>query len=514
MKVAIATNFHSGLDGYSLVHCVEQQLLGAQACGVRPLVIVREGFQYAEDADSPWSRENRDLRPAMPHHAQDETDLERDISRIHFALDAALAGCDAVLTHDLFFLRYHTKISLALRRIAARRPQLTWLNWAHSSPQPSPPDDASPAERQARFAPPPGRLVCLNESQRYAFAQQYQVPLDRVVALRHGLHPLSDASPLARKLFDRAGLHEADVAVFFASAHYRSKGHADIVRMCSALARLGLRVRWLWCDWACDAPEHRQYQRELRELAKRLGWDGLRIASELDRRCRKGTPRGDVLALMRACDLVVHPSTAEACSVLAHEALLAGCLLVVHRGVPHQVELWGPHAVAIDFARLGADEGAWAGAAMQVAQHLRHNPVLRARSLARTAWSHVAAWRAIEPLLTAAAPMADAAALRRAESGGCCGGSAPPTGDPAPPGGEPDDDLAGRRAWVRQVVCETSGAGGGPCEHLRVIGPTQWCGPPLVGGWRRWLRRARGGCGCNLNLKRRRAGARCPLGRW
>ncbi len=246
--------------------------------------------------------------------------------------------------------------------------------------------------------------------------------------------------------------------------------------------------------------------------------------------------RRDALDLLHAADVVIQPSTAESYSLVAHEALLAGCLLVVDQAMPLMVELYGAHTVNLPFGELGDRPGgdarpteAWSAAAMEVLQHLKHNPVLRARSTARTQWNHVTVWRAIEPLLRPLPASGD-------DDCGCAGRAERPR-EGAGNGrararaatsrsAERPRDGAGRDgpelAAARRRVCESSGPGGSPCAELRVIGGTQWCATPIVGGWREWLRWApwlgqrlrRRGCGCNLDAKRKLAGARCPLGRW
>jgi len=150
-----------------------------------------------------------------------------------------------------------------------------------------------------------------------------------------------------------------------------------------------------------------KYIDELLELSKLLGLEGkVNFTSRLDDTCNNGIPRNNVMELMDIANVYIHPSTVETYSLVVHEAILRGKLVVLNADFPPMRELFGQHALYMNFSSdrykttYSPDEQSyWSDEACRMLSEFKRCRNLMLQLEARTKWTPQAQWAEFQPLL-------------------------------------------------------------------------------------------------------------------
>lgn len=160
-KVAVLTDFTYLPQQYGLVPAVLSQLRMMLKNGLKPDLIVMEGFENHEDVKKvPDGVEVKSLIPFMhlfdyqfgtveqkhpvgpigekPEDRPAITNFKKQVELIVTYLEPELPKYDVIITHDIMFQTWKLIHNQAVREIAKRHPDLKWLHWCHSGPQPRP----------------------------------------------------------------------------------------------------------------------------------------------------------------------------------------------------------------------------------------------------------------------------------------------------------------------------------------------------------------------------------------
>jgi len=163
----------------------------------------------------------------------------------------------------------------------------------------------------------PTRVLLLTDVQREAFQRHYDTPGERMVILPPGVdaarHAPDDSAALRRTMRGELGLEEGELVLLFVGAAFDTKGLDRAIESLAALQReqSSVKARLLVAGPGKVKP--------FAVMAKRLG-----VAGQVD--FLGG--REDVLELMLAADVLVHPARAEAGGVVLLEAIAAGLPVV------------------------------------------------------------------------------------------------------------------------------------------------------------------------------------------
>ena len=178
--------------------------------------------------------------------------------------------------------------------------------------------------------------------------------------------------------------------------------HGDCLDVLAGVEHLGYSTALLVADWQSAAERFQQYIDELEKLASDLGVR-VRFASRLHNSLKQGVPRHNVIELMDLCNVYFHPSQIETYSLTVHEAMLRGSLCVLNGDLDVMREIYGEHAIYMDFGadrKFTPDEQTfWNEEAARLMGELKQNRALWARTKARLEWTPSAMWREFEPLL-------------------------------------------------------------------------------------------------------------------
>jgi UDP-glucose:(heptosyl)LPS alpha-1,3-glucosyltransferase len=168
------------------------------------------------------------------------------------------------------------------------------------------------------------RVLLLSDTQRELFARYYRTPAERLIPLPAGVLPdrvyPDDASDRRRAARDALGVEPGELVLLSLGSGFATKG---LDRTIDALAEIRREqpaqpVRLLVAGQ--DKPG--QFRRQVKKLG-------------LTDQVRFLGGRDDVVDLMLAADLLVHPARAEAAGVVLLEALVMGLPVVVTDNCGH-----------------------------------------------------------------------------------------------------------------------------------------------------------------------------------
>lgn len=165
------------------------------------------------------------------------------------------------------------------------------------------------------------RLIAVSESARAAYIAAGAIRPDRVVVVHNGI--ADNAQPGAgRSLRAELGIGQAELVVAMVSSLRRAKGHDVAVAAVGELLTSVPNVRLLIVG---DGP---------------LRAEVARAASALGRRALLTGYRADVMAVLDAADVLMHPSCHDAFPTTIIEAMAAATPVVATRvgGIPELVD--------------------------------------------------------------------------------------------------------------------------------------------------------------------------------
>lgn len=413
-RIGIYTNFYEAESGYSLIAVTENHIRMLLDHGYNPTVLVQEGtlnedgsIQPFKELERPsvWNSQSVDLRPVVPAmhlHSGVHPDFEDRVERILQALRENLAECNVCITQDIILQTTNKEHNVAMRRYAHERPDLLWLHWIHSQPD----GDTNQHEypQDCRYSPPPGYIVYPNSVRMPVVQRTYRLQDQewRVKVHRHSIDPMQQwpYGKLTKSLADAADFASGDVCALYPVRLDRGKRPEAIIRLFGGIQQLGYESRLLIADWQSAAPHFQKYIDDLEVLAAGLGVK-LSFTSRIDNRCKQGIPPQAVIELTDLCNVCVVPSQVETYSLIVHQAMLRGNLCVINADLDVFRELYGEHAIYMDFGEwrdYADDQMFWNGEARRLMVELRQNRALWAKTQARKRWSPQALWREFEPL--------------------------------------------------------------------------------------------------------------------
>lgn len=430
-KVAFLTTFFESQSGFSVITVTGMLMRMLLDHDYMPIVLVQP--QYVKHADgatsikpfgesprpSVWNRDTVDLRQVVPameligggHPKRDE--FEARVQKIYDALAENLADVDVCITQDIMLLDSYTEHNVAVRRYAAERPDLLWLHWIHSRPsgeKPPVPAEHWATRQQCRHNPVPGYLVYPNESQANYVARTYKMSLERIIACRagHAVDPLElmRADELTRAIVARTDALGGDILTIAPMRTEPAKGADKIIWLMAGLHQLGYEPRIIVIDWQSQGEAFKKHKAYLRELAEEAGiGDWLHFTSEVHDAASQGVPTHVVYELLQLSHVYFLPSRSETYGKVAHEAMLAGCLCVLNYDVRPLFELFGNHAIYMDFGSIDNTRKYhpdprvfFTDQALRLAAELRANRVVTAKMQAHQ-WTPARLWRELAPLL-------------------------------------------------------------------------------------------------------------------
>lgn len=171
---------------------------------------------------------------------------------------------------------------------------------------------------RAVFAPPSQtQVLMISESEQSKFVKHYGIPGERMHLLPPGVAQNRRAPPETlqrrRNMREQLDFDPRDLTLLFVAASFKTKGLDRVIAAVAHMRQVQPNAEYRLLVVGSD--KTRRYVK----LAKRLGVpDAVRFLG----------PREDILDLMLASDVLVHPALSEAGGVVLLEALAAGLPVV------------------------------------------------------------------------------------------------------------------------------------------------------------------------------------------
>jgi len=389
-KVAVLTTFMDLPSGYGLVPVVLNQLRMLVEHGYKPGFFVVEGFEKHPDMKK--VPEGVEVKPCVPFmHLYDyqpgtkkqtynvsakgvygkpsKTNFDKQVKLIEEKLEPELSKYNVVITHDIVFQTWFVVHNQAIRNIAKRHPNIRWIHWLHSGPQPRPNKLEYP--HTLRFSGMPNSVwVSPNESMIPKFAEMYNIPRKKVKAVYHtfDVYKFFDMHPWSIKLIEKHNLLNCDVLCVWATRidHPEGKGLRKAIWVIAQLNKL-VDAKLLFLNSWSNRPESKQTIANLRKEADMWGLpqENLIFSSEMGKEWELGVPHKVVRDMLWIANLFILPSQSETFSLAMVEAAACKNLLVLNEDLTVMHELAEDNAI---YSYFGSE---WGG--VKITRHYEPN---------------------------------------------------------------------------------------------------------------------------------------------
>ena len=425
MKVAVLTMFNGLSSTYSLVNVVAEHLKMLLDAGVPTKVLVsedcpdsdRRGVFAREELE--WVKITNRLdgkpirwRDYSQPDGQVHEDFYREADAIARDLREALADVDVCMMHDILYQGWHLVHNVAVRKAQEDLPHVRFVAFTHSAPVNRPPAPQYPFS--CRYTPMPNTVyVYPTQSGIPALARQYAVPEGRCRVVSNSLDLLASMSADTAAVHREMDLLAPEFLVAYPARFTTGKRFEKVAALAGAIKRKTERsVKVVFCDFPSMDTDGPQYKRVIRATGEVCGLEEGDLLFTSDLGYTEGFPRSAVLELFTLSNLFICPSYSESFGLTVLEAASRGNFLVLNEAVPALEELGkrlGAYFMRWDARNFGFDTretyqpsemGYLESHAVKIADRMRDNAVLRAKTLTRRAFSPGWVWyNQLQPLL-------------------------------------------------------------------------------------------------------------------
>ncbi len=332
-RVAIFTTFRSADSAYSLNRVVQDQIKMLLYGGIKPLILVHEGFTpkeaYALEGvelfylpDVPASNEGQ-----LPEDWKEHKDKLRD------ALLEALVDVDVVIGHDIISQPAALIHNMSAREVAKSYPQIRWLHWVHSAFSSNIPTNIQEASAIGREKFPNSFIVFPNSYDIPRVAKNFNVEEPDVKWCPHptdieeffGMHEVS------RRFIKEKKLLEPEVLLIYPCRLDRGKQPHFLVELIGALKKSRVSAKVVIMDFHSTGGDKVVYRDEMKVQAKELDIENdVIFFSEFDKKFEYEAPQQVVKDLMMISNIFMLPSRSETYSLITQEAILCGNFIILN----------------------------------------------------------------------------------------------------------------------------------------------------------------------------------------
>ena len=286
--------------------------------------------------------------------------FHKNVAHIAKALIKNLNNIDVVLTHDLLYLDHYLFYNAALRKAAGILKNIKWLHWTHSAPK--------KLLRKKRGYPYSlyftqmvnSKFISISPAHNKNLAKMYGIPAKQLITIPNpGFNPdFMGMDGLSRRIIEDNGLYDADIVnVMPAPLNRGGKQFEVCIYLMAALKNEGKKVRLVFANphnYTKDEKDGHINIMRLKWLANKTGLSDEEIifTSEVDKRLHKGCPATVIRNLFQISNIFIHPSLAEACSLILMEAAATKNLCILNQGIKSFQEVARTDAVWINCGNI------------------------------------------------------------------------------------------------------------------------------------------------------------------
>ena len=381
VNIGIYHPFNDLPDNYSLSHVVREQMHMLLEHGHECHFITSKGF-HAE----------------VPEGVIVHSVLTHDVK--HEDFDEAISGMHCVFTHDVVYLPVYKNHDKAIREAIEKHPDIKWLHWSHSAPNPS--DPREPMKNST--------YIGLNMWDLPRLAEQFGVPEAKCRLVYNPVSPdlFFDWHPFTKHLVDKHNLLECELLFIFPfdTGRWEAKGGPKVLKLVQKLRDRKLNAKVVFINAAANDKGRRQMVEELQKSHEEYAI----FTSLEDEQYAASVPRRVVRELMEVGNVFPLLSQSEACSLTMLEAGLCGMIVILNADFPPFMEFGRQDLVfwmkvssdraATNYGPQGED-GYYASAAQNLHAFYERHANLRFKNRIQKRFNREFIWtQQLEPLLT------------------------------------------------------------------------------------------------------------------
>lgn len=362
-NIYLLSNFSTYLRSFSPIIVVGTQLQMLKRAGYNPILIACDGWSPPEDTIFA-EVETKFLAPVSYQDPPEVNEMfHEDVALIEQQLNDILPNNSVVITHDLIFLPDYTKMHLAARKVAEKKPGIRWIHTVHSATGPN-----TLIEERAMYGETykelletkfPNSIVAYPNAQDIPrVARNFKYEEYEVLEVPHSTDPTEGMHPLVQRLYDDKKLGDVEVLMVYPIRFDRGKRPEMHVRAMAALKDVDVTSHTIYCNFQSTGGDKVVYMNEVKELAKRLGVeDRITFLSDFDDLASLEVDHKIILDLFTLSNIFLLPSRSETYSLIAQEAMLKGNLCILNYDFPAFRQIYGKNALyrQFDGAEVGFD---------------------------------------------------------------------------------------------------------------------------------------------------------------
>lgn len=352
-RICIFTNFTVADEAYSLNRVVQDQIKMFLRNGIKPIVVVSEGFNPV------GVYKFADMRyiPNVPCHNEVKKDptFESDVDVLTDAIVPILKEVDTVLTHDIVYkpseLKHNFAIRAALKRID-KTPR--FLHWIHSATSPVKLSSlmgvfTDKYVELVREPFPNSYYVFFNDWSKPRIAKNFNVEENIVKTVYHpsDLAEVFGLDVDVEQFMLDYDMFSADAIGIYPCRLDDGKKVEMLIRTMACLKDFDMKVRTIVVDFHSTGGPKITYRNKLKETAIDYGLNQqeLVFTSEYKPEWNYEVPHTKVLQMMRVANVLVMSSVSESFSKVTQEFALTGGVTVLNQNFPPFREIFGPKGI-------------------------------------------------------------------------------------------------------------------------------------------------------------------------
>ncbi len=425
MKIAILTMFNGLSNTYSLVNVVESHLNIFLDKGLDVKVLVSEDcpdnerFGVFADERVEWvkvtNRYNGDVirwRDYTQTSGNLHDTFYGEVDCVANDFEHHLKDVDVCFMHDILYQGWHYLHNIAIRKAQKQLPNTRFVSFTHSFPinRPSILSD----EFAGRFTKMDNTIFAYpTHSGLPALAKQYNVGEGLCRAI-YNINPIFlGLSEEVIDLHKKVDLLSPEILIVYPARLTTGKQFEKVAMVAGAIKRYCEKsVKIIFCDFKSMDVESEMYKKEITCFGVHSGLSKEDIVFTSLHGYTDGFPRNAVLDLFTLSNLYICPSFSESFGLTVIEASSRGNFIVLNQAVPALEEVgkninayfmrWNARNFGFDTTEnyIPSEELYNKEHAEIIINKMRENPVLTAKTKARTMYSDNWVWKnQLEPLI-------------------------------------------------------------------------------------------------------------------
>lgn len=412
LKIAIVTMFNGLSNTYSLVNVVGEQLKMLLDHGISVKLLVSESCPDSErtgifaDSRIEWIKIVNSEQGEV-FHWRTYTNKDSEVPELFYhqaeliSVDFVtyLVDVDICILHDILYQGIHLLHNVAMRKAQTQLPLVHFLSFTHSAPIPY---IEAPYPISCMYSKMPNTtFVYPTQAGLEALAQQYHVDRSCCCCVNNSVDILEGMHQETVKIARYCDLWKSEILIVYPGRLNMAKRFHVIAEFAGYMKKYCFKtVLVIFCDFPSADINPKVYKRLIMEMGEKGGLDKQDIVFTSDCGFPYGVKRETVFDLFSISNLFICPSYSESFGLTVMEAASRGNYIVLNEAVPALEEIgksihayfmrWSARNFGYDTYETyqPSERVYYIEHAQEILRNMEYNPVICAKTLARTRYSN------------------------------------------------------------------------------------------------------------------------------